>query len=99
MTTTWMTESDKEQLVRHIQQEWKTGSKTTADVLHAKMSIEGMEAQTKAAFAEERAAIAGEIAANASVKNAKYMLWSVIAAAVSAIASLGSTLISVIGHH
>jgi hypothetical protein len=43
--------------------------------------------------------IASQIAAKASVKNAKYVRWSVIAAAVSAIASLASTIISVLGHH
>jgi hypothetical protein len=58
------------------------------------LEIEIAEAQNRAALAEERAAIATEIAANASVKNARYMLWSVIAAAVSAFGSLASAIIA-----
>jgi hypothetical protein len=37
--------------------------------------------------------------AAANERNARYMLWSVIAAAISAIASLISTAIAVFGHH
>lgn len=40
--------------------------------------------QARAAEAEEKAATASERAAGATVQNAKYMLWSVAAAAVSA---------------
>jgi hypothetical protein len=48
--------------------------------------------QIEATEAEKRAA-------GASERNAKYMLWSVIAAAISAIAALVSTAIAVFGHH
>jgi hypothetical protein len=57
------------------------------------------DAQMQAALAEERAAIATEIAAKASVENARYMFWSVAAAAVSALASLASTAIAVFAYH
>jgi len=45
------------------------------------------EAQIAAAEAEKRAAEASQIAAKAAVKNAQYMLWSVIIAALAAVAS------------
>jgi hypothetical protein len=77
----------------------QTGSVNVEDILRTRMELESTEAQTRAAAAEEKAAVASERAADATVRNAHYMLWSVIAAAVSAIASLASTSIVVFGHH
>ncbi|MGA7070870.1 hypothetical protein [Bradyrhizobium sp.] len=95
---TWITDEEKQKLVSTLSAQFRGGTASPADALHAKMDLELLESQIKASQAEERAAIASEVAANASVKNARYMLWSVIAAAVSALASLGSTIISVAGH-
>jgi hypothetical protein len=44
-----------------------------------------LEAQRKAADAEAEAARAAVVTAEATSKNAKYMLWSVVAAAASAV--------------
>jgi hypothetical protein len=75
--------------------QFKTGFNVGADtILRAKMDLEVADAQVRAAMAEERAAAATEIAANASIKNARYMLWSVVAAAVSAVGSLGAAIVA-----
>jgi hypothetical protein len=58
------------------------------------MQFSTTDAQVKAANAEELSARASERAAEATIINARYMLWSVVAAAISAAASLGATLIS-----
>jgi hypothetical protein len=54
--------------------------------------IEAAEAQRIAATAEEKAANAAIESARHAERNAKYMLWSVFAAAASAFISLLSTL-------
>ena len=54
--------------------------------------IEATEAQRRAAAAEERAADAAIEGAAATNLNAKYMLWSVIAAATSTFIALVSTI-------
>jgi hypothetical protein len=53
--------------------------------------IDAAETQKLAAAAEQRAADATVIAASHAGSNAKYMLWSVVFAAVSAFISLLST--------
>jgi hypothetical protein len=47
------------------------------------MQFRATDLQARAAKAEERAAAASERAAEATARNTRYMLWSVIAAAVS----------------
>jgi hypothetical protein len=64
-----------------------------------KAQIAASDAQIEAARAETKAANAAITSAHAAEKNAKYMLWSVIAAALSAVASLISTAIAVFGQH
>jgi hypothetical protein len=54
--------------------------------------LDACQAQIAAANAEERAANAAVETAQHAQRNAKYMLWSVIAAAASALISLISTL-------
>src|SRR5262249_8574933 len=50
--------------------------------------IESTQAQTRAAIAEERAAEAATSTAASTERNARYMRWSVFAAAASALGSL-----------
>jgi hypothetical protein len=58
------------------------------EFLRTKMHLEAIEAQTRAAVAEEQAAAALDLAANAAVKNARYMLATAVAAGVSAVICL-----------
>jgi hypothetical protein len=58
------------------------------ELLRTKMHLEAIEAQTRAAVAEEQAAAALDLAANAAVKNARYMLATAVAAGVSAVICL-----------
>jgi hypothetical protein len=95
----WMTDAEKGEFVKVVEGRFRSGTVGRDEILRTKMDLDTTEAQMQAALAEERAASANEIAAAASVKNARYMLWSVIAAAVSAVASLVSTAIAVFGHH
>jgi hypothetical protein len=68
------------------------------DFLRTKMHLEAIEAQTRAAIAEERAATALELAANAAVKNNQYLLATLVAAAISAVAALLITVIALVAH-
>jgi hypothetical protein len=70
----------------------------TAEFLkrQTKWQIEAAQAQIRAANAEEEAARAATAAAHSAEKNAKYMLWSVIAAAGSAFISLVSTVVTIV---
>jgi hypothetical protein len=97
--TSFMSEAEKQELLVVLVNRQRSGNATREDFLRTKLEIEGSLTQLRAAEAEEIAAGASERAAEASIRNAKYMLWSVIAAAVSALASLGSTAIAVFGHH
>jgi hypothetical protein len=58
------------------------------ELLRTKMHLEAIEVQTRAAVAEEQAAAALDLAANAAVKNARYMLATAVAAGVSAVICL-----------
>lgn len=95
----WMTDAEKAEFIKVVESRFRSGTVGRDEILRTKMDLDTTEAQMQAALAEERAANANEIAAAASVKNARYMLWSVIAAPVSAVASLVSTAIAVFGHH
>jgi len=59
------------------------------------VQYEAVEAQKRAALAEEKAAEATVIVAGAAEQNTKYMLWAVIAATASAAISLLTTIITV----
>jgi len=56
------------------------------EFLRTKMHLEAIEAQMRAAIAEERAA-AAKLAANAAVKNVRYLLATAVAAGLSAAVS------------
>jgi hypothetical protein len=60
--------------------------------------LEAIEAQARAATAEERAAAALELAARAAVKNGRYMLATVIAAGISAVICVLILLIALAAH-
>jgi outer membrane protein TolC len=80
-----MDRADRDRLMAAIEEEFKVGSATQSDILRRKIELETADALLRSAAASER--------------NAKYMLWSVIAAAISALASLGSTVVSAFFHH
>jgi PHD/YefM family antitoxin component YafN of YafNO toxin-antitoxin module len=94
-----MQDEEKGRLIVLTRDKFEGGMISSEELLRTKMELEILEAQVAAAKAEERAAIAAEIAANASVKNARYVLYSVYAAAISAIVAMISTAIAVFGHH
>ena len=68
------------------------------DVLRTKMHLEAIDAQTRAAVAEENAAAAFALAANAAAKNSRYLLAAAGAAAISAVSCLIITIIALIAH-
>jgi hypothetical protein len=80
------------------QTEWQIKA-AQAQVEAAEAEKDAARAATVAAKAESDAAKAAIDTAAAIKKNAQYMLWSVVAAAVSALASLASTAIAVFAHH
>ena len=59
------------------------------------VQYEAVAATKRAALADEKAAAATLIAADAAVKNAKYLMVCVIASTVSAITSLVATIVAV----
>jgi hypothetical protein len=64
-----------------------------------KIAREAMEVQKLAAVAEAKAADAAAATASAAEKNATYMLWSVLAAAASAIITAGRVAFNVFSNH
>lgn len=76
---------DVQDLVRIARNRYNSGMGQKDDIIRAQIELELADAQLKSARASE--------------SNARYMLWSVIAAAISAFASLASTAIAVFGHH
>jgi hypothetical protein len=60
------------------------------------LQMKSSEAQIAAANAEKRAADAAVESADATKLNAKYMLWSVVAAAFSAFGSLATAIITAV---
>jgi hypothetical protein len=62
------------------------------------MHLEAIEAQMRAAIAEERTAAALELAANAAVKNVRYLLATAVAAGLSAAVSLLIVIIALAAH-
>jgi hypothetical protein len=88
----FMSEAEKQELLVIMVNQLKNGAGTREDFLRTKLEVDSSLIQLRAAEAEEKAAIASERAADASGRNAKYMLWSVGLAALSALISLVSTL-------
>lgn len=69
----------------------------TAEILRRQLFLqyEAVEAQKRAALAEEKAAAEILAAAEVTRRNASFMLWAVIAALASAIASLATSIIAI----
>jgi len=78
----WMQDAEKTGLLRLLESREHSAA-SREEFLRTKMRLEAIEAQTRAAIAEERAAAALELAANAAVKNARYMLGTALADAVA----------------
>jgi hypothetical protein len=102
----WMTEAEKNGLLKLLEN--RTGHAATGtghaaadreEVLRAKMALEAIDAQMASALATQRAAAASETAAITSMRNAQYLLGAAIAAAISAAASLITTVIWVVAAH
>jgi hypothetical protein len=93
----WMQDAEKTGLLKLLESREHSAA-NREDLLRVKMHLEAIETQTRAAIAEERAATALDLAANAAVKNSRYLLVTVIAAAISAVASLLITVIAIIAH-
>lgn len=83
----WMQDAEKTGLLKLLESREHSAA-NREDLLRAKMHLEAIDAQTRAAIAEERAASAVELAAKAVVKNNQYMLATVAAAGISAVTSL-----------
>ncbi len=83
--TVWLSKEEKEQLVEMAQDQFKVGVMSADDVLKVKMELDAVEVATRAAIASER--------------NARYMLWSTIFAAVSAVAAAGTAIITLVMQH
>lgn len=82
--TIWLSKEEKERLVLVLENRYEHGTATTEDILKGKMELDAVEAAWRAAIASER--------------NARYMLWSTIFAALSAFAAMGSAIISLLAH-
>jgi hypothetical protein len=81
-----MDKAEQDKFLKMLTNQYNAGAGVTAlDLLRSKMELETADAQLRSAIASE--------------KNAQYMLWSVVAAALSALASLASTIIAVFVHH
>ena len=93
----WMQDAEKTGLLKLLESR-EHSSANREDVLRTKMHLEAIDAQTRAAMAEERAAAAVELAANAAAKNSRYLLAAVGAAAVSAVSCLMIAIIVLIAH-
>jgi hypothetical protein len=72
----WMSDEHKKELLRLKENMYKAGFAPIEDILRSEMELEALEAQIRAAAATE--------------VNAKYMLWSVIVAALAAFGSAAS---------
>jgi hypothetical protein len=68
----WMQEAEKTGLLKLLESREHSAA-SREEFLRTKMHLEAIEAQMRAAIAEERVAAALELAANAAVKNVRYM--------------------------
>ncbi len=101
----WMSDKQKHDLLAILGTHEGHSAAAKETVLMTRLQLETTDAELRAAAAEEKAAAAQQTAAaaltraaDAMAENARYVLWSVIAAAVAAIAALASTAIAVFAH-
>jgi hypothetical protein len=93
----WMQDAEKTGLLKLLESREHSAA-SREEFLRTKMHLEAIEAQMRAAIAEERAAAALELAANAAVKNVRYLLATAVAAGLSAAASLLIVIIALAAH-
>jgi hypothetical protein len=93
----WMQDAEKTGLLKLLESREHSAA-NREELLRAKMHLEAIDAQTRAAIAEERAATAIELAAKAAVKNNQYMLATVVAAVISTVTALVIVVITLFAH-
>jgi len=93
----WMQDAEKTGLLKLLESREHSAA-SREEFLRTKMHLEAIEAQMRAAIAEERAAAALELAANAAVKNVRYLLATAVAAGLSAAVSLLIVIIALAAH-
>jgi hypothetical protein len=93
----WMQDAEKTGLLKLLESREHSAA-NREELLRAKMHLEAIDAQTRAAIAEERAAAANELAAKAAVKNGQYMLATVVAAGISTVTALLILIIALLVH-
>jgi hypothetical protein len=93
----WMQDAEKTGLLKLLESREHSAA-NREELLRAKMHLEAIDAQTRAAIAEERAAAAVELAAQATIKNSQYMLATTLAAGISAVIALVIVVIAVLAH-
>ena len=93
----WMQDAEKTGLLKLLESREHSAA-NREDFLRAKMHLEAIDAQTRAAIAQERSAAAVELAAKAAVKNSQYMLATTIAAGVSTVTALVLMVIVLFAH-
>jgi hypothetical protein len=93
----WMGDAEKTGLLKLLESREHSAA-NREELLRAKMHLEAIDAQTRAAIAEERAATAIELAAKAAVKNNQYMLATVVAAVISTVTALVIVVITLFAH-
>jgi hypothetical protein len=93
----WMQDAEKTGLLKLLESREHSAA-NREELLRAKMHLEAIDVQTRAAIAEERAASAVELAAKAAIKNNQYMLATVVAAGISAVTALVILVITLLAH-
>ena len=93
----WIQDAEKKGLLKLLESREHSAA-NREDFLRTKMHLEAIEAQTRAAMAQERAAAAVELAATAAATNSRYLLAAVSAAAFSAASCLIIAIIALIAH-
>ena len=93
----WMQDAEKTGFLKLLESR-EHSSANREDFLRAKMHLEAIDAQTRAAIADERAATAVELAAHAAIKNSRYMLATTLAAGFSAVTALVVLVIALFAH-
>jgi hypothetical protein len=93
----WMQDAEKTGLLKLLESREHSAA-NREDVLRTKMHLEAIEAQARAATAEERAAASLELAAQTAIKNSRYMLATVVAAGIAAVICALVLLIALVAH-
>ena len=93
----WMQDAEKTGLLKLLESREHSAA-SREELLRTKMHLEAIEAQTRAAIAEERAAAAIELAVTTAGQNARYMFATAVAAGLSAAVCLLIMIIVLVAH-